>query len=87
MSRCVQIVGHTNYTSGFLKTCKRTNDIVGNITDFDESSLMTLWVYIDANNNRWEEFIQYQPWSSGPMYFLCLNNTLTRMSIHHEVKT
>jgi hypothetical protein len=77
MSRTVQFVGHTREVSGFLKACKAVKFQIQTICDFNEEPLYDLSVFIDAMGNHWEEFVQFQPWSSGPMYFLAVRNIET----------
>lgn len=75
--RTTQFIGHTDEVLNFLKTCTKTKKINTAFGMFGEP-VADLYEYIDATGQMWEEFLQFCPWSSGPMLFLAIRNKQTK---------
>lgn len=75
--RTTQFIGHTDEVLNFLETCIKIKNIDTVYGMFDES-IKDLYEYVDPSTNQtWEEFVQFCPWSSGPMIFLAIRNKQT----------
>lgn len=77
MSRSTQFIGHTKEVGDFLRSCSIIRS-VGTVTGMFDEEVSTLSDWSDSNDHVWREFIQYEPWSSGPMIFLGIKNLMTR---------
>ncbi len=42
------------------------------VTGMFQEHVHDLRIFKDKEGNSWEEFVQFEPWSSGPMIFLGL---------------
>lgn len=69
MGRSTQFIGHTNRVIDFLSTCERVEKI-GEVTGMFDEPVADLHRYRDADGNLWDEVVEFEPWSSGPVIFL-----------------
>ena len=77
MSRSTQLIGHTNAALDFITNLEEVN-IIGEVIGMFGESVYTLHEYFNNKNGEtYKEFIQFSPWSSGPMIFLALKNIRT----------
>lgn len=74
MSRTTQFVGHTFDNENFLRSCKKIDKIGEVIGMFDEC-VENLYRYLDNRGIVWEEYVQAEPWDSGPVIFLGLRGS------------
>lgn len=73
MARSTQFVGHTDSVDRFLQNCVRCEPI-GVVDGMFGEHIHDLSVYVDVFGTEWREFVQDEPWSSGPMIFLGLKS-------------
>lgn len=71
MARSTQFIGHTADVAAFLETCEKLEKC-GEVTGMFDEHVCDLHKYKDKYGNVWKERIQAEPWSSGPMIFLCI---------------
>lgn len=75
MGRENHYVGLTAECERFVASLERLNCGVF-FGMFDEE--FPLYVYVDKETGEeWEEFVQYEPWSSGPWFLIGLRNKRT----------
>ncbi len=74
MARSTQFIGHTRQVLVFLNTCVEKEEC-GEVMGMFDEAVYTLHRYQSPDGEIWSEFIQAEPWSSGPMIFLAIKNS------------
>ena len=80
MARSTQFIGHTTEVSTFLKTCEKLEKC-GEVAGMFGEHVYDLHKYKDSRGNVWKEKVQAEPWSSGPMIFLCIEKVSSEKQI------
>ena len=77
--RTTQLIGHTHEVETFLMLLEKMEGValtcIGEITGMFGEKIRNLYSYTIPEGEVWEEFIQAEPWSSGPMIFLAIKNS------------
>lgn len=73
MARTTQFIGHTNSVYAYLDKCQKCEQ-AGVVEGMFGEIAYNLFVYVDCFGTEWREFVQAEPWSSGPMIFLGLKS-------------
>lgn len=67
--RTTQFRGHTEMVENFLKHCQKKEKI-GEVLGMCDEHVCDLFRYEDNRGNLWDEVVQAEPWSAGPVIFL-----------------
>jgi len=85
MSRETQYIGLNKYAHDFVKNAIKTETYIMTQGMFGENIEGTIYYMpvpypeLDVNEEYYyKEIVQYEPWSSGPMIFTCLQRTLVK---------
>ena len=81
MSRSTQYIGLNNYALEFIKGAIKKKEIQIAVGMFDEPIIGYIYYMTPAKPNKeifYTEVVQDMPWSSGPMVFTCLEQTLVK---------
>ena len=86
MSRCTQIIGLTDKAEEWInKNCESISPIdSGNTYEGmfgGKEDTYKLYKYLTKTGREVEEYIQAEPWSSGPCFFIALRYIDTKRSI------
>lgn len=90
MSRSTQFIGHTEEVErfiDFLLEQKKASVTLKNIpvTGMFEEKVHDLRVFTLPNGEEWEECVQSEIWSSGPVIALCIVNRLSNLAMGWEM--
>lgn len=87
--RSDQVIGLTARAKVYIENLRKSDRFIreekieiGNFA-FDEQKVVGVKIYLksqySANKEEYfEEIIQMEPWSSGPMYFTCLKHVIVK---------